>query len=162
MQNFEVLDYLIKNNKQNQGGLRKNYYKFLPENMPDMSDKPYIEEIVTNLFVSQLCLATECVYVHAQGLITATTLMIQWYSTGDYMNVKAFTTYPDVIKYIPSINPMGDIIEESEKLLQSSPPDTQDLEHLKEALDILKQVCVPITKEEYDQIFKEAYDSVYK
>lgn len=166
MQNFEALDYLIKNNKQNQGGLRKNYYKFLPENIT--SAEPEIQDFIINIFT----FATECI--------------ITWWSNGQVSEsfstspvvlgtlignsnasptIKAFVTYPDIPKYIAHESiPTGDFIEQCESSLESVPPETpiEIIEEMKYIIDKCKQVCVPITKEEYDQIFKETYDSIQK
>lgn len=165
MQNFEALDYLIKNNKQNQGGLRKNYYKFLPENMNNL--EPGIQDFIISIFT----FATECIITWwANGQLSASfstspvvlgTLMV---NSNDSIPVKAFVTYPDIPKYVSQEGaPTGDLIEYCESSLESIPPETpiEAVEEMKYIIDKCKQVCVPITKEEYDQIFKETYDSVY-
>lgn len=161
MQNFEALDYLIKNNKQNQGGLRKNYYKFLPENLSNINPDEITEEVnilLDRLVLFQTALASECVCMYSGFTTTPIALDDIGYS-GNFSDILALITYPDIPKYFQGIGPIGDIFEDL-ILFPDLPTITQ--EDIKEALDILKQLFVPITKEEYDQIFKEAYDSVYK
>lgn len=167
MQNFEALDYLIKNNKQNQEGLRKNYYKCLFENMSNINPDQLTEEVHILLDIMtmlQMSLASECVCMYS-GFTTTPIALDDIGHSGNLADISALITYPDIPKYFQGIGPIGDIFEDLVRFPDL--PDLPDLptitqEDIKEALNILKQLFVPITKEEYDQIFKETYDSVYK
>lgn len=162
MQNFEALDYLIKNNKQNQGGLRKNYYKFLIENMSNL------ESGDIGMITTLLMFANECVITWLRNGQLSTSFSTSPVILGALLaedtatlTIKAFVTYPDIPKYVnDSSTPIGDIFEYLKSSLESAPPEA--IEEIKYMIGIFNQLCVPITKEEYDQIFKEAYDSVYK
>lgn len=153
MQNFEVLDYLIKNNKQNQGGTDMNneincYYYEIPAEIINSfnSENVSIGDILLELFapfcVAEVKVEPNTIGYSIVGPMAYMAYIINTYSGAKKLLIKIFDV-PTQINFIS-----GEPIIEGTVTLTGSLSDR--MSQLNMNYDDIISLFKEITKDEYD------------